>query len=228
MRLPNGIGSSLHSGADASAFVKVSAATGADAAKQIRQEQVEAINWGRRTATPIYLGPCDQSDTIVRAIYGSAVRAVAVQPFAEPVAVSNNVGEVGNTLDGAGDIGATASVMAQAPASSSYTLVGVAHDNNCGGAFVLGQVLNGDGAAVAGVHVIYEDQAGNRLDSVTSGDAADYGSFKFPVLTDAPQDIYISLANSAGARISSVAVVPSHQGDAGSQRCHYVIWKGVD
>ncbi len=78
-------------------------------------------------------------------------------------------------------------------------MLGIAHDRNCNGNFVLGQVSNGAGQAVAGVRVVYQDEMGNRQETVTSGQMPGYGSFRFAIVDDSPQHISISLYDSNGA-----------------------------
>jgi hypothetical protein len=112
--------------------------------------------------------------------------------------------------------------------SSWYNLVGVAHDRNCGGNFVIGTVTNANGQAVAGVRVLYSDQFGNRIETVTSGQMPGYGSFRFAIGGDAPQTINVTLLGSNGAAISPTASVPHMQGNQTDLGCHYTIWKGAD
>ena len=81
-------------------------------------------------------------------------------------------------------------------------MLGIAHDRNCNGNFVLGQVSNGGGQAVAGVRVVYQDEMGNRQETVTSGQMPGYGSFRFAIVDDSPQHISISLYDSNGAAVS--------------------------
>ena len=92
----------------------------------------------------------------------------------------------------------------------------------------MGQVVNAQGQAIAGIRVLYRDQLGNQAETITSRNAATYGSYKMPVLADGGHEIYISLANEAGESLSDRAVVPHEQGGLTDQPCHYAIWRGVD
>jgi penicillin-binding protein 1C len=194
----------------------------ADQLERIRREQREALTWGSRNGTSLYLGPCDQADAAARFMYGNAVRSVAVSGYtdsvtAEPEAEQERRAE-------ADFVATSAAPPPPAAGSTAYSVLGVAHDANCGGNYVLGQVVNASGQAVAGVAVTYSDQFGNVVNGSTSGAAQGYGSFRFPVLApDLPHTIYISVAGA-----TSTASVPHLQGGATDQGCHYVVWRGAD
>jgi hypothetical protein len=112
--------------------------------------------------------------------------------------------------------------------STSYEALGVAHDNNCGGVYVMGSVSNSSGSLLPGINVLYQDAAGNRVVGATGSEAQGYGSFKFPILTDGPQEIFVTLIDANGAAISPRATVPYKQGGVTDLGCHYVIWHGVN
>ncbi len=220
LRLPNGIGRGLPwlegAGGDRMESDR-------DYAKRIRQEQTEALEWSERNSRPLYFGACDQAEPIARSLFGDAVLAVSVGGFTD-VIVSSEQGPA--QIGGPAYLAAAAPPLA--PSSSSYTVLGIAHDRNCNGNFVLGQVSNGAGQAVAGVRVVYQDEMGNRQETVTSGQMPGYGSFRFAIVDDSPQHISISLYDSNGAAVSSVARVPHKQGGPTDLGCHYVIWTGMD
>jgi penicillin-binding protein 1C len=179
--------------------------------KRIHQEQTEALRWGGRNNTTLYLGPCDQAERVARFMYGDSVRAVAV------------AGYEGVVEDAEPDAEALALAATAVPSggggSSSYNVFGVAHDANCGTTLVLGQVMDANGQPVSGVGAQYEDDLGNLSQTTVVN-----GSFSFPVLApDQPHTIYISLQGNNGS-----ASVPHLQGGPTSQGCHYVYWRGVD
>ncbi len=220
LRLPNGIGSGLPWLEDAG----VERMEGdRDYAERIREEQTEALRWSARNSRPLYFGACDQAERMARSLFGDAVLAVSVGGFTDAIASDEQA---------PGQTGAPAYLAAATPPvvppSSSYNVLGIAHDRNCNGNFVLGQVSNGVGQAVAGVRVVYQDEMGNRQETVTSGQMPGYGSFRFAIVDDSPQHISISLYDSNGAAVSSVARVPHKQGGPTDLGCHYVIWTGAD
>ncbi len=190
-------------------------------AKRVRQEQSEALRWSSRNSRPLYLGPCDQAEQIARRMFGDAVLAVSVGGFTD--ALASDEDQPAEQPTAAAYL--AAATPPNAAASSSYNLLGVAHDRNCGGNFVMGQVSNGQGQAVAGVRLVYQDAQGNRQETVTSDQMPGYGSFRFPIIDDSSQTISVSIYGANGA---STASVPHKQGGVTDLGCHYVIWTGAD
>ncbi|MCC6169625.1 MAG: transglycosylase domain-containing protein [Caldilineaceae bacterium] len=180
--------------------------------RRIHQEQTQAMRWGGRNNALLYLGPCDQAENVARFMFGDGVRQVAVSGY-QPVVESEE--------PDADALAASPSTMlpARSGGSSSYNVFGVAHDANCGGTQVIGQVMDADGQPVSGIQVNYEDDLGNFSQTTTNN-----GSFSFPVLApNQPNTIYISIQGGNGS-----ASVPHLQGGPTSQGCHYVYWRGVD
>jgi len=220
LRMPNGIGRGLpwFEGDEPDRFE-----TDREYAKRVREEQAAALSWSGRNSRPLYLGPCDQAERIARSMFGNAVLAVNVGGYTDAIASDEQP-----PAQTGGPAYLAAATPPVSPPSSNYVALGVAHDQNCGGNFVMGQVSNGAGQAVAGVRVVYVDERGNRQETVTSGQMPGYGSFRFAIVDDSPQHISISLYNSNGAAVSSAAVVPHKQGGPTDLGCHYVIWTGTD
>jgi membrane peptidoglycan carboxypeptidase len=200
--------------------------------KRIREEQAQALQWGGRNGSALYLGPCSDAERIAQFMYGNSVRRVAVAGAGDQLAVEAQEAEPDEEQDSepefTANTGGGGVLAAQAPVggagSSSYSVLGVAHDGNCGGNMVIGQVYNAAGQAVPGVAVSYSDDLGNFSQSATSSAAQGYGSFSFQVMAPGqPHNIYISVAGGTGT-----ATVPHLQGNAGDRGCHYVIWRGAD
>jgi penicillin-binding protein 1C len=193
-----------------------------DRLRRIRQEQADALAWSSRYRTPLFLGPCEHAEQIARFMYGDSVRAVAVA--GEDVEREQFVAEEEQTQPREGGGVLAAAAPSAGTASSSYALLGVAHDANCGGNYVMGQVFNAQGQAVPGVAVSYSDESGNFAQTVTSSAAQGYGSFRFPIAApEQSHTIYIAVQGG-----TSTATVAHRQGGATDQGCHYVIWRGAD
>ncbi|HXF60410.1 MAG TPA: transglycosylase domain-containing protein [Caldilineaceae bacterium] len=188
--------------------------------RRIRQEQAEALSWGGRNRQALYLGPCDEAENVARFMYGDAVRRVVVAGATEQLAVEME--ESQREADGRGVLAAAAPPPASG--SSSYAPLGVAHDANCGGNMVLGQVVNAQGQPVAGVTITYSDPFGNIMQTATSGSPQGYGSFSFRIAV--PDQAHTITITAAGG--SAAASVPHLQGGPTDQGCHYVIWRGAD
>ena len=232
LRMPAGIGASLpwYSEVNADRI-----AGDSEYAKRVSAERSQAMSWSGRNQQPLYLGTCAQADSAVRRLYGNSVVAVSVGGYTTDIAQVED--EESEDADGSGPSVAStfsggayqaAATPPTASGSSRYNLIGVAHDRNCGGNFVIGTVSNASGAAVAGVRVQYRDQFGNRLETATSGQMPGYGSFRFAIGDNTPQNISVTLLDGNGGAISSSASVPHMQGDLTDLGCHYTIWQGVD
>ena len=106
-----------------------------------------------------------------------------------------------------------------------YTAVAVINDASCPGNYILGQVQNTDGAPVAGVHVVFVDQWGNRGEAVTKNGANDYGNYDFPIGVDGAREIRTMVVDGAGNPISPAVVIERSQDSRSDAPCHHVVWR---
>jgi hypothetical protein len=188
----------------------------------IRQERQEIAKWSALQSTWVYLGPCDQVENLVRAIYGDSVQSIALH------AMSDEVAEITGEGDPAAAAPAGQAVSFAGPTPSRYTTIGVTHDANCGGSYILGQTLNAGGQAVPNQRVLYADDLGNRVEQRTSSNAATLGSYRFPILSENPHNISIYVLAEDGGVISETATVSHRQGQIADLGCHYVLWVGSE
>ncbi|MDQ3248713.1 MAG: transglycosylase domain-containing protein [Chloroflexota bacterium] len=107
----------------------------------------------------------------------------------------------------------------------SYVAAGITNDSNCPGNYILGQVLNIDGAPVAGVRVTFVDQWGNRGEAISKSGATDYGNYDFPIGTGEAREMYVTVVDGAGNPLSATIVVEHKQGAGGDAACHRVVWR---
>ncbi len=203
-------------------------------AKRVNAERSEAVSWSVRNQHSLYLGPCDDADQIARRLFGDRLVSTSVGGYTDSVASLSNEeeefqqnpqedpqlvnGQVPMVMEGSAP-------QLIASASSSYGLLGIAHDGNCGGNAVMGQVSNAAGQPVGGIGVRFQDSAGNVLTTVTGMQNQGFGSFRF-ALGGNPDTVTIMLTDASGAAISPRASVPHLQGGASDRGCHYVIWQG--
>jgi hypothetical protein len=184
-------------------------------------DALHAIGWSLRHPTPVDLGSCDaltQTAPVALALDpqpGDAVLAITADLAA---AMDPNAGPVpGDT---------TLPAVAASPADFTYALARpVEHNAACPGNYIMGQVLNRQGAPVAGVHVVMVDEWGNRSDAVSKNGEADYGGYDFPIHSFA-NHYTLTVLDPAG-NVASPAVTVEHlQGTAGAAPCHTVVWIG--
>ena len=188
----------------------------------IRQERQEIARWSVRQSAWVYLGPCDQVEALVRAIYGDSAQSVVLYAMSEDVA--EITGEGGQTAAAV----APQTVSFVGPTPGRYTTIGVTHDANCGGSYILGQTLAASGQAVPNQRVLFADDFGNRQEQRTSSNAATLGSYRFPILSEDPHKIMIYVLAEDGGVISETAMVNHRQGQVAELSCHYVLWVGTE
>lgn len=103
----------------------------------------------------------------------------------------------------------------------TYRLLGVAHDHFCPGEYIMGQVLNSNGAPVAGIRVAAVDEWGTRTVTFSKSGALDYGNYDFPVGASR-RDVFITVVDEAGNSLSETAWIQHRKSN--DIPCHHVIW----
>jgi penicillin-binding protein 1C len=197
--------------------------------KRIREEQREALAWSSQQRSPLYFGPCDQVETVIRRLFGNSVRGVTIDRYSEQTARVEPSEEEEEEINRPTSQPVAAQPTAQPQASSNrpstrYSAAGVAHDTSCGGDYVLGSVYNSSGQLVQAVAVTYRDDYGN-----SNYAAAVNGAYRFSIPSaGSANNIYLSLVDAAGNSVSGTVTVPHRQGGASDLGCHYVIWQGLD
>ncbi|MEA3334408.1 MAG: transglycosylase domain-containing protein [Chloroflexota bacterium] len=190
--------------------------------EDLARERLHATAWSLRNPTAVDLGPCDALGEV-------APRALALMlAKGEPsiqvlvdmaAAMDPNVG----VLPG-GDAIPVASIWSGS-GSGSYSLAQpIEHHHSCPGNYILGQVLNAAGGPVAGVHVVMEDQWGNRADAVSKSGGDDFGHFDFP-LNHFSNRYTLTIVDASGNQTSAAVVIDHLPGNDGDPPCHTVVWR---
>ena len=91
---------------------------------------------------------------------------------------------------------------------------------------MMGRILNGQGGPVAGVRVRMLDGWGNYYESMSKSGSADFGIFDFPLYSDTPQDLRITVLDGSGNPISPTVTVPHNRSEESSFPCHFVVMQG--
>lgn len=178
-----------------------------------------ALNWGA----------CDTLQETVQ-------RAFAVQPLADAASLRVLVDVTAATNPAIGPVAGDGSVdvatlsravdVGTGVAGGRYVLVGgIQNDNNCPGSYIMGLILNPDGAPVAGVQVMLRDPWGNQAYAVSKSGAMDYGMFDFPIASASPHELSITVME-GGNPISATFTVPHRLGDASDAPCHHLVLQG--
>jgi penicillin-binding protein 1C len=195
----------------------------------LTDEQALAVVWSLRNGSRANLGDCDSLAPRVEA----ALRAV---PEAAPELAQSGV-RVLIDLQAAywPDVppGPTPGAVELARFAGSGGAYGtyalrqpIWHDYACPGQYIMGQVLNRNGAPVAGVRIMARDEWGNVAQAVSKNGAADYGWFDFMITSSTPHDIYVTVLDPAGNPASPTITVQHRYGPGGDAPCHYLIFQG--
>ena len=187
----------------------------------LSSDALQAIGWSLRHPTAVDLGPC-------AALSGIAPLALALDPQSGDAALSISA-DLGKAMDpNAGPVpgDTTLPAMAASPADFRFALARPVENNtSCPGNYIVGRVLNRQGAPVAGVHIVMVDEWGNRADAVSKSGQSDYG--RYDLLINSFANRYTLTVVDQAGNVSSPAVVVEHlQGAAGNAPCHTVVWIG--
>lgn len=199
-------------------------ANGPRAPRQV--DVLRAVAWGLRSPTPVNLGPCDSLQEIVKqalradprqgdsALSISADLSAAMNPNAGPVA-GNLPSPTDNALP----------VIGASPGTFRFALgQAIQNHNNCPGHYIVGAVLNKDGAPLGGVRIVMVDEWGNRAEAVSKTGATDAGRYDFPINSFANR-YSLTVVDSGGTPISAPITVEHLQGYGGDSSCHTVVWQ---
>jgi penicillin-binding protein 1C len=189
------------------------------------QEHLRVMAWALRYGTPINLGRCDALATLLP-------RALALAPELNGARLL-----VDQTVADAPEFGPSASAVELTALADPgnpfvagdgyYRLAApIIHDTNCPGQYLMGQVLDPQGAPAAGVMLAYRDQWGNQASTVSKSGAGDFGRFDFPIASTSPHEIYVWVVDSAGNPISPTFTIQHRQGDAPDVPCHHLVIQG--
>ncbi|MBX3053209.1 MAG: transglycosylase domain-containing protein [Caldilineaceae bacterium] len=177
------------------------------------REIAGALQWSVGTGLRIYLGPCDRLDGL--AVGGGMQLSIDLAGAGQ---------EEPPETAGSGAVGVGSPAVT---GDFAYILnQPVWHDNNCPGGYVVGQVLNWSGAPVAGVRIGLADAWGNNYVAISKPGATDAGQFDFPLFSDTPQTLYLTVQDEAGNPISPAIPVPHNVDPASTFPCHHIIVKG--
>lgn len=192
--------------------------------------QLQTVGWALRNSSALNLGPCDALNAIVPA-------ALAARPGSSDgdlrvlvdLAAAGNPEVAAIAGEGSVDINTLVQTLAvdNGLVGGAYHLAApIVHDNNCPGQYVMGQVIDGTGAPLAGVSIQMSDEWGNTAMTVSKNGAADYGMFDFPIPSGGPYNLYLTVLGEGGVPISGTFTIPHRQGEGGDYSCHHLILQG--
>ena len=191
-------------------------------------DQLHALAWSLENGTQTNFGPCDQLADV-------APRALALNGESdEGVRVLVDVANAGNpelqtlSADGAVELAVIQkSGGERLSGPGTYWLAEpIVNDFSCPGQYVMGQVVNLDGAPVAGVRIVMRDPWGNEAQTLSKNGANDFGMFDFPIYADGSHDLTLTVVDESGNALSGLIVVPHRRDGASDTPCHMVRLQG--
>jgi hypothetical protein len=206
-----------------------------------------AVAWTLRTPTPVDLGPCDKIGQTAQQS-GAGVAAVAdlrsagnpnAGPFAAAVAAVKGIGpsggqtlalaplpqpEIPPTPEPAPENPPEPIVIAASVELGFSLAQGIENHESCPGHYIIGAVVNRNGAPMPGVRISLVDEWGNRADAVSKGGATDGGQYDFPI-NNFPNRYTLTVVDADGSPVSAPVTVEHLQGYGGSSPCHTVVWQ---
>ncbi|MDI9549017.1 MAG: transglycosylase domain-containing protein [Chloroflexota bacterium] len=192
-------------------------------------EQLHALAWSLRHGTNAVFGPCAALKDAV-----PAALALEAQPEDGGMRVLVDLAGAGNpdvstlNVESAVELASIQGPLEVGLAGPGSFGLGapVVHDWACPGQYVMGQVVNRDGAPLAGVRIVMRDPWGNQSETMSKGGSNDYGQFDFPIWADGPQDLVLTVVDESGNPLSAPISIPHKKDAAADAPCHHVTLRG--
>ncbi|MCC6454303.1 MAG: transglycosylase domain-containing protein [Caldilineaceae bacterium] len=200
------------------------------AAPAMTLEQQHVLAWAVRMGAPVYLGPCERLQEFL-----PLALALEPQETDRDLRVLVDLAAAGDpnavTISADGGVppeGIQRAVAVEGLAGGASAGLGapIVHDGSCPGNYVMGVVVNRDGAPMADVRLAMTDGWGNQTIAVSKNGQSDYGMFDFPIYGDGPQNLQLVVVDENNNPRGAPVIVP-HRIDAASDTpCHHVVIRG--
>jgi membrane peptidoglycan carboxypeptidase len=189
-------------------------------------EQYHVVAWAVRNGAPVYLGPCGQLQTHLPAALALEAReGDGEMRVVVDVAAAGDPNAVTLSAEGAVPVEAiqrATAVDGLAGAGAVGVAQDIVHDASCPGNYVMGTVVNGAGAPVAGVRLMMIDAWGNQTFAESKSGQNDYGHFDFPIYGDGPQNLQLMVVDGNNNPTGAPVLVPHRMDAVSDLPCHHV------
>jgi len=182
------------------------------------------------TATPTATITPTSTPTVTPVILSTPEEALNIPPRT-PSGVDQVFPSSQQTPDATAEVAETATPGApsstptpRADGQPPFYVLSTSQDNGCPGNYIMGQILDVNGAPLAGVRVIGIDQWGNYMESISKSGESDAGRFDFPISED-QREYYITVVDSAGSPTSYSVTIQHQMGGNAGNNCHYITWQ---
>jgi hypothetical protein len=211
------------------AFFEMSDDAGVEA-PAMTLEQQHVLAWAVRMGAPVYLEPCEHLQEFLPL-------ALALEPQESDgelrvlvdLAAAGDPNAITISADGGVPVeGIQRAVAVEGLAGSGLAGQGgpIVHDWSCPGNYVMGTVVNRDGAPMADVRLAMTDGWGNQTIAVSKNGPSDYGMFDFPIYGDGPQNLQLVVVDENNNPRSAPVIVPHKMDAASDTPCHHVVIRG--
>lgn len=181
-----------------------------DASRPLRDRR-GALLWNLERGFPVYLGQCDEMDSM--ADYTGL--SVGIDFANAGTLTSPEIFSSGQLSDVS---------SADFPGTHRFILDRLWHDDQCPGQYVMGQAVDDRGVALPGVTIRLTDAWDNTYETVSKSGANDTGRFDFPIYgRDAPQRFTLQVLDAHGNPNASPIVVPHRTDEYSNKPCHHLI-----
>ena len=178
---------------------------------RLLRDRKGALLWNLGRGFPVYLGQCDEMDSMaantglsVGIDFASAGTLVSPEIFS-----SGQLSEAGN---------------ADFLGPYRFILDRIWHDDQCPGDYVMGQAIDDRGIALPGLTIRLTDAWDNTFQTVSKSGANDAGRFDFPISgRDDPQSFTLQVLDANGNPNGSPILVPHRIDQSNSTRCHHLV-----
>lgn len=194
-------------------------------------EQRHVLAWAVRQGAPVYLGPCDLLKEYIPAALAMEPRETDAElRVVVDIAAAGDPNALTLSPDGVVPVEAIERAVAvdglAGEGGDVAVADGIIHDFSCPGNYVMGTVVNAEGAPMAGVRLAMTDAWGNQTFAVSKSEPNDYGRFDFPIYGDGPQQLQLVVLDGNGNPIGAPVLVPHRMDPASDTPCHHLIIRG--
>jgi hypothetical protein len=189
--------------------------------------QQHVLAWAVHTGGPVYLGACDRLKD-----YLPGALAMDPQDGDKDLRVLVDLAGAGdpNTAAAPANGAVPAEAIQRAVAVEGLTgsgtaaglAQGIVNDSSCPGNYVMGTVVNQDGAPLPGIRLEMTDQWGNHTYAVSKDGQNDFGHFDFPIYGDGAQNLQLVVVDGNNNPIGAPVIVPHKMDAASNAPCQHV------
>ncbi len=192
-------------------------------------EQVQALLWAVQHGSTVDFGPCEYLGAHVSATAPVAEGLLDGMRMAVDVTNAERPADAPLTMEGTVELASIAASTGDDgwTGPRTYRLAeSIVNNNDCPGQYIMGQIVDSQGAPISGVRLLMRDPWGNEAETHSKDGQADYGQFDFPIWADGSLDYVLTVMDDGGNQISAPIIIPHRKDDASNTSCHMIRLQG--